>query len=151
MTKHEALLEKMMEVLRERYGERVDDFLFPPPIFDLMQGELLEIDLDKALLKARFPVLESYQNPYQTMQGGMLATAVDNTIGPLSVLVAPPNVTRTLEMKYSRPVTMEMSEIIITAKLINQDEHRIYINAEVRSPDGEKLATAKAVHWIVKK
>ncbi len=151
MTKHEALLEKMMEVLRERYGERVDDSLFPPPIFDLMQGELLEIDLDKALLKARFPVLESYQNPYHIMQGGMLATAVDNTIGPLSVLVAPPNVTRTLEMKYSRPVTMEMSEIIITAKLINQDEHRLYINAEVRSPDGEKLATAKAVHWVVKK
>jgi len=34
------------------------------------------------------------------MQGGMIAAAVDNTIGPLSFLVAAPNVTRRLEMKY---------------------------------------------------
>ena len=151
MTTHEALLEKMMEVLLVRYGERVDDFLFPPPIFKLMQAELLEIDLEASILQARFPVMESYQNPYQIMQGGMLATAVDNTIGPLSVLVAQPNVTRTLEMKYSKSVTLDMGEIIITAKLVDQDKRHLYFNADVRSPDGVKLATAKAVHWILEK
>jgi hypothetical protein len=42
------------------------------------------------------------------MQGGMIATAVDNTIGPLRDVVAPPNVTRTLEMRNSHPVNSEM-------------------------------------------
>jgi acyl-coenzyme A thioesterase PaaI-like protein len=53
-------------------------------------------------------LLEKYRNPFGTMQGGMIATAVDNTIGPLRDVVAPPNVTRTLEMRYSHPVNSEM-------------------------------------------
>ncbi|MBT3314434.1 MAG: PaaI family thioesterase [Anaerolineae bacterium] len=150
MTEHEALLDKMLGVLRERYGTRIDDFLFPPPIFKLMQGELLEIDLENGVLVARFPILDSYLNPYRTMQGGMLATAADNTIGPLSVLVAPPNVTRTLEMKYSQPATPKMDTIIITAKLAKQDKRRLHFEADVHNSDGEKLAKAKAVHWILK-
>ena len=73
----------MVEIPQERYGSDPDSFLFPLPIFELMQAELLEIDVQAGLLKARFPVLKSYLNPYRTMQGGMLATAVDNTIGPI--------------------------------------------------------------------
>ena len=151
MTEHEALLEKMTEILRERYGAQMDDFLLPPPIFKLMQGELLKLDLEASVLSARFPILDTYLNPYHAMQGGMLATAVDNTIGPLSVLVAPPNVTRTLDMKYSRSATPEMGAIIIEAKLFKRDERRLYFEADVRSPDGKKLAKAKAVHWILEK
>lgn len=149
MTDHDALWEKLINLLRKQHGDRVSEFLLPPPIFTLMQGEFLEIDVDGGILKTRFPVLESYQNPYKTMQGGMIATAVDNTIGPLSVLIAPPNVTRTLDMKYSKAITLDMEAIIVTAKLIDRDEHRLYINAEVRSPAGKKLASAKAVHWII--
>ena len=149
MTQHEALLDKMGVILRERYGEGVTDFLFPPPVFKFMQAELLEIDLEHGVLRVRFPGLPQYRNPYHTMQGGMIATGVDNTVGPLSVLIAPPNVTRTLELKYSKPVTLDMEEIVVIARLAEMDEKRIFINAEVRSPDGTRLARAKAVHWIV--
>lgn len=151
MTNHETLLNKMGDILRERYGERVDDFLFPPPIFKMMQAELLKIDIDEGVVEARFPVLPEYRNPYKTMQGGMIATAVDNTVGPLSVLIAPPNVTRTLEIKYSQPVTLDMGYITVSAKLVKRDEKRLFIEAKVRSPDGTKLATGKAFHWIVAK
>ena len=151
MTKDETLLEQMMEILRDRYGDRINNFLFPPPIFELIQGELLEVDLEIGLLTARFPVLASYQNPYRAMQGGMIATAVDNTLGPLSVLVAPPNVTRTLEMKYSRPATLEMGTIIVKAKLVDRNQQRLFFEADVRNPNGEKLARAKATHWIAEK
>ncbi len=149
MTKHEALLNEMTGILRERYGNRIREFLLPPPIFKFMHDELLEFDIEAGTLKARFPILETYLNPYHAMQGGMLATAADNTIGPLSVLVAPPNVTRTLEMKYSHPATPAMGKIIITAKFIKQDKRRLYFEADVRNPAREKLAKAKAIHWIV--
>jgi len=33
----------------------------------------------------------------------MVAAAADNTLGPLSVLVAPPNLTRRMEITYARP------------------------------------------------
>jgi acyl-CoA thioesterase FadM len=74
---------------------------------------------------------------------------VDNTLGPLSVAIAPPNVTRTLEMKYSQPVTPKMQYIIVHAKLLQREDPILTFEAKVTSPDGRKLATSKATHWII--
>lgn len=143
------LYAELMEVLHHKFGEKFKDYLFPPPVFTLMQGELVSMDLPNGSLSARFPVLASYRNPYGLMQGGMLAAAVDNTLGPLSVLVAPPNVTRTLEMKYSHPASPEMGFILVQARLVERQGAKLYFEARVSSPDGQKLATCKAMHWIV--
>ena len=121
----------------------------PPPVFTAMQGEFVAYDPDRATLTARFPILESYLNPYGTMQGGMIAAAVDNTLGPLSMLVAPPNVTRQLGLTYSRPITLDARQILVTARLCGRDGLRLHLRAEVTDLDGHRLARAKAVHWIV--
>ena len=138
-----------MEVLRNRLGERMKDYAFPPPVFVAMQGKFLQLDLDAGFLVVQFPVLESHLNPYGTMQGGMVAAAVDNTLGPLSVLVAPPNVTRHLEMTYSRPATLDMGSIDVEARLLERIGRRLFFRAEVRTSDGLRLARARAVHWIL--
>jgi len=143
------LLLEMMDILGDRLGERINEFIFPPPIFNLMQGEILELDLEAGFLTARFPILESYLNPYGVMQGGMITAAVDNTIGPLSVLVAPSNVTRNLEMKFSQPVKPELEYILVKARLLEQKKRRLFFEAEVCSPEGRRLAKCKAVHWII--
>jgi acyl-coenzyme A thioesterase PaaI-like protein len=138
-----------MEILQARLGDRIDEFILPPPVFDFMHGELLEFDPDSSYLKVRFPVLEDYLNPYGVMQGGLVAAAADNTLGPLSMLVAPPNVTRTLNMKFSNPVTPELEFIIVKAKLQERDGRRLKFTAEVRSQGGQLLARARALHWII--
>jgi acyl-coenzyme A thioesterase PaaI-like protein len=140
---------EIMDILRDKLGDRMDEYAFPPPVFHAMQGEILEFDLAAGYLAVRFPVLESYLNPYGTMQGGMIAAAVDNTLGPLGVLVASPNVTRHLEMKYSRPVTLDMGYILVEARLLERKGHRLFFKADVRSQDGLRLARSKAVHWIL--
>ncbi len=139
----------IMDILRRRMGDRMDAYAFPPPVFAAMQGEFLELDLDAGSLTTQFPVRKSYLNPYGTMQGGMVAAAVDNTLGPLSVLVAAPNVTRHLELTYSQPVTLDMAYIVVNARLLERKERLLFFKAEVRSPEGLRLARAKAVHWIV--
>ena len=139
----------IMEILHARLGDRIDEFILPPPIFDLMQGEMLEFDPQSAYLQVRFPVLEGYLNPYGVMQGGMVAAAVDNTLGPLSMLIAPPNVTRTLDMKFSQPVTLDLENIIVEGKLVGREGRRLTFNAEVRDQSGKLLARARALHWII--
>lgn len=139
----------IIEILHARLGDRIEEFTLPPPVFDFMQGEMLEFDPDSAYLKVQFPVLEEYLNPYGVMQGGMVAAAADNTLGPLSMLVAPPNVTRTLEMKFSQPITPEMGKIIVEARLQERDGRRLKFTAEIRDPAGKLLARARAVHWII--
>jgi acyl-coenzyme A thioesterase PaaI-like protein len=124
-------------------------FTFPPPIFAVMRGEFVDLDLDAGMLTTRFPVRERYLNPYGTMQGGMIAAAVDNTLGPLSMLIAPPNVTRRLEMTYSRPVTLDMGHIVVNAELLERKDRWLFFRAEVRSQEGLRLVRSKATHWIL--
>jgi acyl-coenzyme A thioesterase PaaI-like protein len=145
----DSLSSEIMDILKSKLGDRMDEYAFPPPIFAAMEGEFLEFDLDAGLLVTQFPVLESYLNPYGTMQGGMVAAAVDNTLGPLSVLIAPPNVTRQLEMTYSRPVTLDMGHIVVNARLLERKDRWLFFKAEVRSREGLRLARSRAVHWIV--
>ena len=140
---------QIMDIVRERLGERADDYRIPPPVFVAMQGEFLAFDLDEGWLTTRFPVLDTYLNPYGSMQGGMVAAAVDNTLGPLSMLLAPPNVTRRLEVKYSRPVTPDLEFITVKGKLTAREGQQLTFSAEVRDEEGGLLARARAVHWIV--
>ena len=149
MTPQNSIYDQLVEIVRTRAGDTLDQFLIPPPIFTDMQGEILAFDIDQKSLRARFPVQERYQNPYRAMQGGMIAAAVDNTLGPLSLLVAPPNVTRRLELTYSRPVTLDMAYIEVIARLVESQERRLIFHADITSPQGERLARARAQHWIV--
>ena len=137
------------EILKDRLGDKRKDFLIPPPIFELMRGEFLIIDVEAKRIKTRFPILVEHQNPYRTMQGGMVAAAVDNTLGPLSMLVAPPNVTRRLEMKYSHPITIDLEYIIVEGVLLERDGRRLTFRADVRDLEGTLLARGKSYHWII--
>jgi acyl-coenzyme A thioesterase PaaI-like protein len=142
----EALI---MESIHQKLGDRVQDFLLPPPVFKTMGGEFVEFDADCGIIKTRFPVMEKFLNPYGSMQGGMVAAAVDNTFGPLSMLVAPPNVTRRLEMKYSRPATTDLKYIEVEARFKKREGRWLTLTAEVRDQRCELLARAKATHWIL--
>jgi hypothetical protein len=83
------------------------------------------------------------------MQGGMIAAAVDNTLGPLSMLVAPPNLTRRIELAYGRPVTPDMGVIRVQAELLERRDRWLFFRADVRTREGLRLARCKATHWIV--
>jgi acyl-coenzyme A thioesterase PaaI-like protein len=145
----DTLFSAIIDRMASQLGDRADQYALPPPVFTAMEGKFLKLDLDVGALTAQFPVRESYLNPYGTMQGGMVAAAIDNTLGPLSMLVAPPNVTRRLEMTYSRPVTVDMGCILVEARLIERQDRWLFFRAEVRSRDGLRLVRSKATHWII--
>lgn len=142
-------LEIIQEHVRASLGDRLGEFRIPPPVFISMQAEVTAFDPAAPALTVRFPVLEKDLNPYHAMQGGMIAAAIDNTLGPLSMLVAPPNVTRTLEVTYSKPITLDLGTFLVTARLVGREKRFLNFTAEVHTEDGQKLARAKAVHWIV--
>lgn len=137
------------EIIQDKLGDKQDSYLIPPPVFEMMEGEFLAFDLDAGSLTTRFPVLEEQLNPYGSMQGGMMAAAVDNTLGPLSMLIAPPNVTRRLYMKYSKPATPDLEYITVKGKLLERKGRRLTFRADVRDQEGVLLARGRAVHWIV--
>lgn len=121
----------------------------PPPVIAVTQGDVLAFDAEQAILTIRFPILPEHLNPYGSLQGGMIAAAIDNTIGPLSMLVAPPNFTRHLELKYRYPIRPDMGSFTIIAKLVEQDKRQLIFEARVYDDQQRELVRAKAKHWIV--
>ena len=139
----------ILPILEKRLEGRSDEIDFPPPVFDTMKGEVISYDSETETLVNRFPVLSEYLNPYKTLQGGIIATLIDNTIGPLSLIVSPPNFTRLMEVKYGKVVTLDMGFVYVSAKFIEKKKRQLFFTATVRNKKGDKLASAKATHWII--
>jgi uncharacterized protein (TIGR00369 family) len=123
----------------------------PPPIFLDMEGEFVAIDLDAKTLTVRFPIKTRYQNPMGYMQGGMIATAIDNAIGPLSFMVAAPNVTKSMNVTYLRPIPASVAEITVIAAFESQQARELIFVADVLRGDGAKMAQARSVNVLLKR
>lgn len=129
----------------------------PPPVFVDMETEVRDYDpgdpqRDRlgASLVARFPVLERYRNPMGMMQGGMIAAAVDNVVGPLSYLVAPPSVTAQLTLTYLAPVTPDLTYVEVRARLVSRAGRQLVFDAVVTAPDGTELALARSTNTVLR-
>jgi len=114
-----------------------------------MQCEIIEYSAEEKSLIIRLPVLEKWQNPFGTMQGGMIDAAIDNAVGPLSLLVAPVNMTRTIKTKILRAITIDIETIYVKAKLTEQKKRRLIFEAEVHDANGVVYATSKVVNFIL--
>ncbi|MCK5697822.1 MAG: PaaI family thioesterase [Gammaproteobacteria bacterium] len=141
---------ELLILLDKNLGDNIsDDFNFPPPVFDTMQGEIIDYNVAEKTLTNRFPILEEHHNPYGNMQGGIIAAAIDNTIGPLSLFVSPPNMTRQMDIKYSKIISPDLSYIYVTATFIKQYKRQLFFEAIVNNNQAEKLASAQSRHWII--
>ncbi len=139
----------LIELYSEVLGDTIEQFELPPPSFTVMQGELIEFNDVKKSLTTKMPVLKSWLNPYGTMQGGMVLAAIDNAVGPLSLLVAPMNMTRSMESKFIKPITMDIEYIYVTASLSEQKRKRLKFEVTVQDKFETIYTKATVVNWIV--
>lgn len=122
--------------------------LIPPPCLVDMQGEFVEYETGSRLTM-RFPVLPRYRNPLGHMQGGFVVAALDNTLGPLSYLIAPPSATTGLNTQYLRPVTGDDTHITCAAWLVERTRNLLHLHAEVRNTSGKPVALCQSVNQIL--
>ncbi len=139
----------LMEQMKKVLPEEADHLLLPPPVFTEMGGEMIDFDAAVPLLKARFPVDARFLNPMGAVQGGVLVTLLDNTIGPLSLLIAPPSVTTQFNTSFLRPASQDMAYLIVTARLTERTGRQLFFSGQVQAPDGQTLALAQATHLIM--
>jgi hypothetical protein len=57
MKDHDAMPPSIAGVIKERLGDRIEEYLIPPPVFITMRGEFLAFDAQAGVLETRFPVL----------------------------------------------------------------------------------------------
>ena len=137
------------ELFNRVLGDKVHDFNLPPPSFTIMECNILNYDeIGKSIL-VRIPVLETWLNPYNTMQGGLIIGAIDNAVGPLSMLVAPKNVTRNIESKLIKQITTDMQYIYVYASLFEAKKKRLIFDVVVKDINDNIYAKAKITNWII--
>ncbi len=139
----------IIELFKEKLGDKIDDFVLPPPSFTIMGCEIIEYDEKSSSLVMRLPVLKQWTNAYGTMQGGMIDAAIDNASGPLSLLVAPANMTRTIETKLIKAITMDVDFIYAKAHLVEERKRRLTFNVVVEDKKGIVYATSRVVNFMV--
>ena len=139
----------VITLFKELLGKKIDDFKLPPPSFELMRCEIIEYDKEQNSLTIRVPVLKDWQNPFGTMQGGLVVGAIDNAVGPLSMLVAGANMTRAIETKYLKAITMDVGMVYVTAKLLEQKKRRLTFDVSVEDALGKVYTRATVVNFVV--
>lgn len=136
----------VMQKMRARLPEGMN-LKVPPNVFEDMEAQV--VSFAGTELKVRMPVKERYQNPMGHMQGGIIVAAIDNCMGPLSYLVAPPSVTSSLSTTYIRPVTPKDAYIEVRAWVVERTARQLIMDAEVTNPAGKRIAVAHAIAVIV--
>ena len=147
---------KFAAMLQKMAGMGAEGLKLPPPVFVEMGAEPLAYEpgsadgLD-ATMRVRFPVQERWQNPMGHMLGGAIAMAMDNVIGPLSYLAAPPSSTTQMQLTYLAPVTPEAEYVEIEARVVMLSGRQVIIDATMTLPDGTVSALARATSVILRR
>ena len=133
----------------EQMSKQFPDAQLPPNCFSVMRGKYLDYE-SRTLMKISFPVLSEFLNPMRSMQGGFIAAAFDNVIGPLSYLAARATcVSLDMHTNYIRPVYAG-DELNITARVVIRGRATMNISAEAVNSKGKLIATCTS-HLIVMK
>jgi len=122
----------------------------PPKVYTVMDAEVIDYQ-EKSSLTIKFPIKEKYQNPLGHMQGGVIVAAIDNTLGPLSYLVAPPSATLQLNTQYIRPVLPDEKFIQVKAVLVDKTKNQLIMRAEVINEAGKLVAVCQATQQVIKR
>lgn len=70
--------------------------------FDYLPAEVL--DAEKKICRVTFPVTDMVRNPQGSLHGGVMATAMDISMGHLVNKVAGPGATIEMKIQFMRPV-----------------------------------------------
>ncbi len=143
----DSLSHRIYRILRARASTGA--LQIPPPCSEEMRTEFVAFDEVERRLAARFPVEARYQNPLGYMQGGFVTAAIDNTLGPLSYLVAPPSVTLQLATQFLRPVAPDTKQIIVHGQVDEMTKRYLFMSARVLDSQERVLAIAQATAQIL--
>jgi uncharacterized protein (TIGR00369 family) len=122
----------------------------PPPAAQLLGRQVIEVDPAAGTIKVRFHARPEFLNSVGTVQGGFLAAMLDSTLGPaLRATLGPGQFAPTLELKVSFIRAAKVGVLFGHGRVIHRGRSTAFLEAELRNPEGELVATATATTRIV--
>lgn len=119
------------------------DDLPAPGIAKLLGWELISEDPSQGTIEVAFHPNETMLNPHGTVQGGMVAAMLDDTMGPALFSMSGGKVVASsidLNVSFIRPV--KPGRVIGRGRVINRGRSVVFLEAELFDTEGRLLARA---------
>lgn len=120
----------------------------PPKSFQHLEAKIVEHDVKS--LVCVFPVKEHQTNPLGMLQGGILTALLDDTVGPLSFLIAKkPAVTTGFSVDFIRGVKPN-TQLVCKASLVSKSRSTMLLRAEAYDERGKLVAVMTSHNMIMR-
>ncbi len=127
----------------------IENAKIPPNSSQELKGKMVEYNKGKSLI-AVFPVQEKHTNPMGFLQGGILSALFDDTVGPLSYLIAKrPVVTTGFNVQFIRGIKPG-AHVIIKAEVVSKTTSTILFQAEAFNDSGKLVAIMTSHNYIMR-
>lgn len=117
----------------------------PPPVAQLLGWKLDTIDPVEGTIRVEFEATSDFLNPIGTVQGGILAAMLDDTMGPAAAgLLDGAGFPQTLELKTSFIRPAYPGKLYAEASVRHRGRDILFLEGALFTADGELVATATA-------
>lgn len=121
-----------------------------PPAAKLLGWKLVSVDPEAGTVKIQFEARLEFLNPVGTVQGGILAAMLDDTMGPAaSFHLGGDGFAQTLELKVSFMRPGRVGPIFGEARVVHRGRDIVFLEGALRDGEGTLLATATATGRII--
>lgn len=119
------------------------------PIATLLGWQLIDAGDGERPFRVRFQGRPEFRNPAGNIQGGVLASMLDETLSPaLASLLGPEEFPATLEMKVSFTAPAKVGEIFGEARIVSRGKTICFLEACLRDAGGRLVAAATATAML---
>jgi uncharacterized protein (TIGR00369 family) len=108
------------------------------------EGLQIQFEADGLRVRGRFLARQAHQGFPGVAHGGIAAAALDEAMGWAMYAAGAWAMTARMEVKYRRPLPLDR-ELIVTAAVTRDRGRLLEAEAEIRTPEGDRLAEAKAL------
>ncbi|HEY2600337.1 MAG TPA: PaaI family thioesterase [Thermoleophilaceae bacterium] len=117
----------------------------PPPAAELLGWKLVEVDPEAGTIEVSFTAGEQFLNPAGTIQGGLLAAMLDDTLGPaLVATLGPGQWAPTTDLHVQFHIAARPGELHGRGRVVRRGRDIAFLAGELVNEDGEVVASAVA-------
>lgn len=122
-----------------------------PPVSQHLGWKCREIDPEGGTIVVDFVARPEFLNPVGSVQGGLVAAMLDDTMAPLiHATLEPGQGAPTLELKVSFLRPAQAGPLVGRGRLVHRGSSVAFLEAQLEDPEGMLLATASATVCILK-
>ncbi len=127
------------------FRDIVEGRALPPPSARLLGWRYVGLDEASGTLSCAFEATEAFLNPAGVVQGGILASMLDEAMGPVAAAVSGGEIfAQTLEMKVNYLRAGRPGPIFGEGRIVQRGREILFLEGRLTDADGRTIATATA-------